>query len=213
MNLTIKGDTTFQLATDVEAFNDIVKMYDGNNHFIKDVLYRVENKGSVTVKQISAVVKSYKSDLEYKEKNEERLARLVPMKDGKGEVIGQVVSIKQQPNPYDYGQSYVYKMLVEDFRGYRVFGTIPRFYLELEEELKPGDFVKFDAKLKQKELGFGFYSYPKNGVVVDGETAKITKEELEKLKPKKKDQETINKEKAVLAKQAHQRELMDFLSA
>ena len=87
MNLTIKGDTTFQLATDVEAFNDIVKMYDGNNHFIKDVLYRVENKGSVTVKQISAVVKSYKSDLEYKEKNEERLARLVPMKDGKGEVI------------------------------------------------------------------------------------------------------------------------------
>ena len=196
-NLTIKGD--LDPTIDIEKFKDIVANYKGENSFILDVLSKVKKYNTASAKQIAAVVKSYDRDVEYAKKNEERLARMVPIKDGKGEVIGEVVSIKSYPNEYDYGRSYIYKMLVEDFKGYRVFGTIPSFFLD--EDIKVGDFVKFNAKLRQKELGFGFYSYPSKGVFVDGENAKIAKEANKPV------------EKAVDTKAEETRELMDFLSA
>ena len=196
-NLTIKGD--LDPTIDIEKFKDIVANYKGENSFILDVLSKVKKYNTASAKQIAAVVKSYDRDVEYAKKNEERLARMVPIKDGKGEVIGEVVSIKSYPNEYDYGRSYIYKMLIEDFKGYRVFGTIPSFFLD--EDIKVGDFVKFNAKLRQKELGFGFYSYPSKGVVVDGENAKIAKEANKPV------------EKAGDTKAEVTRELMDFLSA
>ena len=196
-NLTIKGD--LDPTIDIEKFKDIVANYKGENSFILDVLSKVKKYNTASAKQIAAVVKSYDRDVEYAKKNEERLARMVPIKDGKGEVIGEVVSIKSYPNEYDYGRSYIYKMLIEDFKGYRVFGTIPSFFLD--EDIKVGDFVKFNAKLRQKELGFGFYSYPSKGVFVDGENAKIAKEANKPV------------EKAVDPKAEVTRELMDFLSA
>ena len=197
INLTIKGD--LDPTIDIEKFKDIVANYKGENSFILDVLSKVKKYNTASAKQIAAVVKSYDRDVEYAKKNEERLARMVPIKDGKGEVIGEVVSIKSYPNEYDYGRSYIYKMLIEDFKGYRVFGTIPSFFLD--EDIKVGDFVKFNAKLRQKELGFGFYSYPSKGVFVDGENAKIAKEANKPV------------EKAVDTKAEVTRELMDFLSA
>ena len=206
MSLTITGNPS---GIDVTEFTDIVESYDGNSAFIKDVLYRVENKGSVSVKQIEAVVKVYNSDKTYAENTKARLEKMLPMKDGKGEVIGSVVSIKEYENRFTGG--YDMKMLIEDFKGYRVFGSIPKFFQD--KEVKVGDFVKFNAKLKEKELGFGFYSYPKDGVFVDGETAKISKEAIEKLKPKPKTEDELIKEEVVVKKQAYQRELMDFLSA
>ena len=196
-NLTIKGD--LDPTIDIEKFKDIVANYKGENSFILDVLSKVKKYNTASAKQIAAVVKSYDRDVEYAKKNEERLSRMVPIKDGKGEVIGEVVSIKSYPNEYDYGRSYIYKMLIEDFKGYRVFGTIPSFFLD--EDIKVGDFVKFNAKLRQKELGFGFYSYPSKGVFVDGENAKIAKEANKPV------------EKAVDTKAEVTRELMDFLSA
>ena len=196
-NLTIKGD--LDPTIDIEKFKDIVANYKGENSFILDVLSKVKQYNTASAKQIAAVVKSYDRDVEYAKKNEERLARMVPIKDGKGEVIGEVVSIKSYPNEYDYGRSYIYKMLIEDFKGYRVFGTLPSFFLD--EDIKVGDFVKFNAKLRQKELGFGFYSYPSKGVFVDGENAKIAKEANKPI------------EKAVDTKAEVTRELMDFLSA
>ena len=196
-NLTIKGD--LDPTIDIEKFKDIVANYKGENSFILDVLSKVKKYNTASAKQIAAVVKSYDRDVEYAKKYEERLARMVPIKDGKGEVIGEVVSIKSYPNEYDYGRSYIYKMLIEDFKGYRVIGTIPSFFLD--EDIKVGDFVKFNAKLRQKELGFGFYSYPSKGVFVDGENAKIAKEANKPV------------EKAVDTKAEVTRELMDFLSA
>ena len=206
MSLTIKGDPS---GIDVSEFTDIVDTYDGKNAFIKDVLYRVEAKGSVTVKQIEAVVKVFKSDQSYIEKNKERLERMVPMKEGRNEVVGTVVSLKEYENRFTGG--YDFKMLIEDFKGYRVFGSVPKFFQD--KDVKVGDFVKFSAKLRQKELGFGFYSYPKEGVFVDGETAQITKEAIEKLKPAPKTPEEIIQKEVQVKKELYQRELMDFLSA
>jgi len=202
MNLTIKGDMTPDLP--IDKFKDIVATYKGENSFILDVISKVEKSHTASAKQIAAVVKCYLSDVEYAKKNEERLARMVPIKEGKGEVIGEVISIKEYSNDYDFGRSSIYKMLIEDFKGYRVFGTIPAFFLD--ENIKVGDFVKFNAKLKQKEIGFGFYSYPTKGIFVDGESAKIAKEEM-KPEPK----EEIDP--AVVQRDKITRELMDFLSA
>ena len=185
-DLTIKGDATDIDETTFDWFKDLLtNSYAGKNDFVKDVLNRAEKFGSVTAKQINAVAKVVKSDDEYARKNKERLARMTPMKDGKGEVIGEVISIKQQENQFNYGRTYVYKMLVEDFKGYRVCGSVPSFLLD--EEVKVGDFVKFEAKLRQKELGFGFYSYPKNSVIVDAEEGTVMREAFSALKPKPKD--------------------------
>jgi len=202
MNLTIKGDMTPDLP--IDKFKDIVATYKGENSFILDVISKVEKSHTASAKQIAAVVKCYLSDVEYAKKNEARLARMVPIKEGKGEVIGEVISIKEYSNDYDFGRSSIYKMLVEDFKGYRVFGTIPAFFLD--ENIKVGDFVKFNAKLKQKEIGFGFYSYPTKGIFVDGESAKIAKEEM---KPEPKEE----LDPAVVQRDKITRELMDFLSA
>jgi len=211
-DLTIKGDATDVDETTFDWFKDLLtNSYAGKNNFVKDVLGRAEKFGSVTAKQIAAVAKVVKSDEAYALKNKERLARMTPMKDGKGEVIGEVISLKQQENNFNYGRSYIHKMLVEDFRGYRVFGSVPSFLLD--EEVKVGDFVKFEAKLRQKELGFGFYSYPKNSVIVDADTAKTTKEAYSAMKPKAKDKETLEKEEVAVKKAETTRELMDFLSA
>ena len=211
-DLTIRGDATGIDETTFDWFKDLLaNSYAGKNDFVKDVLSRAEKFGNVTAKQITAVQKVVNSDKEYARKNKERLARMVPMKDGKGEVIGEVISIKQQENQFNYGRSYVYKMLVEDFKGYRVFGTVPGFLLD--EEVKVGDFVKFNAKLRQKELGFGFYSYPKDSVIVDPEEVKVTREAFSALRPAPKDKETLKKEEVETKKAETTRELMDFLSA
>ena len=198
--LKVKGDLG---GVDVAKFKDILDTYEGTNAFIKDVIFNVKKWNSATAKQMAAVVKSFKQDEDFSKKNKARLERVVPMVDGKGEVIGEVVSIKQYESHWS---AYTYKMLIEDFKGYRVFGTVPAFFLDAD--VKVGDFVKFNAKLRQKELGFGFFSYPRKGVFVDSDSAKITREDIEAKRPKV-TSVTQEAEKKAL----RERELMDFLSA
>lgn len=186
---------------EIEIWEGIVEEYTGKNPFILDVMFKVHKYKTASVKQVMSVVKCFNSDKEYALKNKERLDRLAPMKDGKGEVIGEVVSLKT----YDsHWSDYTYKMLIEDFKGYRVFGTVPSFFLD--EDVKVGDFVKFKAKLRQKELGFGFFSYAKECTFVEGKTATISKETLRPPKPSVEKIQAQEKAKTT-------RELMDFLSA
>lgn len=125
--------------------------------------------------------------------NEERLARMVPIKEGKGEVIGEVISIEEfDRSPY----LLMSKMTIEDFKGYKIYGTIPEIYLE--ENIAVGDFVKFNAILSQKELGFGNFTHPK-----------ARKNSLTKGEPNKKRPVDITEEEK---KEKVTRELMDFLS-
>ena len=204
MTLKIIGD---QIGLDVVAFEKIVEEYEGKNDFLIDVIRKVKTKASASAKQVAAVLKVHEAEKNFAEKNKDRLERLVPMKEGKGEVIGEVISLKEVDGRF----GFQYKMLVEDFKGYRVYGTVPKFLVDAD--VKKGDFVKFTAKLKEKETGFGFYSRPNNGVLVDAETAKITKEEIEKLKPKKKTPEEMVAVNIAKKKAETTRELMDFLSA
>jgi hypothetical protein len=204
MKLKIIGD---DIGLDLVAFEKIVEEYEGKNEFLIDVISKVKRKAVASAKQVSAVLKVHNAEKNFAEKNKERLERLVPMKEGRGEVIGEVISLKEVDGRF----GFQYKMLVEDFKGYRVYGTVPKFLVDAEVE--KGDFVKFTATLKEKETGFGFYSRPNNGVLVDKETAEVTKEEIEKLKPKKKTPEELVKVSIEKKKAETTRELMDFLSA
>ncbi len=121
--------------------------------------------------------------------NEERLARMVPIKEGNGEVIGEVISIEEKVFK-------IIKMTIEDFKGYKIYGTVPEIYLE--ENIAVGDFVKFNAILSQKELGLGRFEHPRP-----------RKNSLTKGEPNKKRPVVITEDEK---KEKVTRELMDFLS-
>ena len=149
------------------------------------IICTIKEVRSINIKKVSLNPK----------KNEERLARMVPIKEGKGEVVGEVISIKE----YDWKRNpnwHYYKMTIEDFKGYKVYGTVPEMYLE--ENIAVGDFVKFNAILSQEELGFGNFTYPRP-----------RKNSLTKGEPNKKRPVVVTEEEK---KEKVTRELMDFLS-
>ena len=101
---------------------------------------------------------------------------------GRGTVTGKVVSVKSELDNFSYHERWNYKMLVEDDRGFRVFGTCPTDLLDAAEAaydaqpelLDCGDWfqalkgqrVTFTATLEGKELGFGFFKRPAKASII-----------------------------------------------
>lgn len=108
----------------------------------------------------------------------------VDVPEGRQFVSGRVVSYKITQNTFAYYGGDIVKILVEDPRGFRVFGTAPSAILEeaynhflkwvdsedlntsafgpeyyLEKFLRGCD-VEFTATLEGKEAGFGFFKRP-----------------------------------------------------
>lgn len=93
-------------------------------------------------------------------------------------VRGRVVSVKEVADPYSYDQGTVFKMLVEDRRGFRVFGTVPRaievdWPTEVVGEGTPhhickGDEVEFVANVERSDRDalFGFFKRPRKATIV-----------------------------------------------
>lgn len=102
---------------------------------------------------------------------------LVPIPEGRMEVIGKIISTKYVPDAYSFTGETL-KMLVEDARGFRVYGTVPSKMVDdllnkfqvfegLEESPTFTDFCKgfevtFSAGLtrSQDDAGFGFFKRP-----------------------------------------------------
>jgi hypothetical protein len=72
---------------------------------------------------------------------------------GRIQVKGQILSVKHQDS--QWGGSY--KMLVKDYRGFKVWGNIPS-----EIDANVGDVVEFTATVEKsdKDESFGFYKRP-----------------------------------------------------
>jgi hypothetical protein len=84
---------------------------------------------------------------------------------GKRQLVeGTVISRKDQENPYSYNGGRIWKILVEQADGSRVWGTEPGAFVT-----DKGDRVKFMAavKVSDKDPGFGFYSRPTGFEVVE----------------------------------------------
>ncbi len=101
------------------------------------------------------------------EKNAARIAERAASEDcptGRFKITGDVMSTKSVDSQY----GYVFKMLVRDDRGFKVFGSIPSC-LELFDDkdgnqraLAIGDRVEFMAAIEQSkdDVKFGFYKRP-----------------------------------------------------
>lgn len=105
--------------------------------------------------------------------------------EGRQVVAGKVVSVKSELDRFSYHERWTYKMLVEDDRGFRVFGTCPTELLNAVEaayDAQPtpefrdrddwfktlkGQRVTFTATLEPKEKGFGFFKRPTKASLLD----------------------------------------------
>ena len=101
----------------------------------------------------------------------------VPESDERIQITGTVISHRFQES--DYGETH--KMLVEDDRGFRLWGTVPRSieggdtlgyredgYPIYEPSLDDGDRVTFSAKVERSrdDESFGFYKRPTKAEVI-----------------------------------------------
>lgn len=87
--------------------------------------------------------------------------------EGRQVVTGKIVSHKLVDNHFSYHGGVTVKILVEDPRGFRIYGTAPAALLDARDidELK-GTEVEFTATLEGKEKGFGFFKRPTKARVI-----------------------------------------------
>ena len=132
-----------------KALNTLVHIEESLKHF-----------GTLTEKQAAYVVKLRALILEKHPKDKmEKAARdalleSVPDGDERITIRGKVVSTKIDYT--QYGEQW--KMLVQDIRGFRVYGSIPSSIYDAQRN----DYVTFIARVKRSKSDrlFGFYSRP-----------------------------------------------------
>jgi hypothetical protein len=105
-----------------------------------------------TENQIAAILRIHRERTERVE---------IDVPEGRQTVTGKIISYKLVDNHFSYHGGTTVKILVEDPRGFRIYGTAPAALLNDRDadELK-GTEVEFTATLEGKETGFGFFKRP-----------------------------------------------------
>lgn len=137
----------------IQEYPDAVKVldnYKGNNSFIHDVKDRFDRYGNLSERQAYAVVRAFEKEVT--ERSSEPVGS--PVVEGKIIVMGEVKRAYHKETPY--GSRFV--MIVEDDRGFRLWGSVPRAVSGVEE----GDRVEFSANVEKSDRDetFGFYKRP-----------------------------------------------------
>jgi hypothetical protein len=131
--------------------------------FVEDVLFKLTQYGELSIRQIEAVERAI---TRHDEREAERAAKppAAPVPTGAQHVVGTVVTVRSDPNPYAYG--HILKMLVEGEDGWRVWGTMPASLMGLDVD--KGTKVEFDATLEVsgRDESFGFFKRPRKARVV-----------------------------------------------
>lgn len=150
------NETVFAFLTEqVEAGN-----YGGGFYF--DLLHKLNRYGSLSEKQVAAVLRSRDRDAEFAAKREAEKATASPVVTGRVTITGEIVTLKWKDS--DFGGSM--KMLVRDDRGFKVWGTMPMSLGDVNAE--KGDRVTFTATVEQSrdDETFGFFKRPTGAQVV-----------------------------------------------
>ena len=138
----------------------LAEAFESTNGFIADVARRFRSSHpELSEKQIAAVLKAAERDRAYAA--EKAAQPTVPVVEGNGvAIVGTIVSTKWQDS--DYGGSL--KMLVNDDRGFKVWGTVPS---SLDAER--GDRVSFIANVEQSrnDADFGFFKRPRKAAILE----------------------------------------------
>ena len=107
----------------------------------------------------------------FRRENEEAVERakreegpIADCPNGRTEVSGVVVAIKQVNSDYTYS-GLAYKMTVRDERGFVVYGSVPRAFLG-DRDFEVGSKVSFSGELTRSgdKPSFGFFSRPTKAV-------------------------------------------------
>ena len=111
-------------------------------------------KGTLTEKQVAAALRVAAEVTEREEK-------ATPVVEGRGVIAGIVRSVKTVDT--DFGTTF--KMIVEDDRGFRLYGTVPNAILD---DVEAGSRVEFTARAEasKNDPAFGFYSRPSKARLV-----------------------------------------------
>jgi hypothetical protein len=170
-----------------EAFSDFEAWREDTPFFaryfveiLEDMTRSAKRYGSLTDRQVEFATKLHREAIEKMERKAERDATAtvkLPVPDS-GEIqtiVGTVVSTKYVPDRYSYYGGDIFKMLVEDERGFRVFGTVPSRITNVNTEdgrqrtLGKGDRVSFRAHTERSkdDTYFGFYKAPKVAKVLE----------------------------------------------
>jgi len=123
----------------------ILDNYAGNNGFIKNVAAKFNRYGTLSENQANAIVKAFAKDIA-------NAVTGTPVVEGRIEITGKIVSAKEK---YDRWGDYV-AITVEDDRGFKVFGRIPRAI----DSAEVGDRVAFTATVTKsdRDATFGFFN-------------------------------------------------------
>lgn len=130
------------------------KDHDHTNSFVADVARNLRRYGNLTERQVEAVRKSLARDAAAAAAPVVPPAPVVPVVEGRGEITGTIVSLKWQDSSF----GTVYKMLVKDDRGFKVWGTVPAGL----DNPNRDDRIAFTATTTRSndDEAFGFFSRP-----------------------------------------------------
>lgn len=130
---------------------------------LADMAGKLYQYGSLSEKQVEFARKLVREASEKAVRKAAEQATLSPVVAGAGIVVeGKVLTVKEQENPY-VRNGTIYKMLVMDNRGFKVWGTIPSAL-----NANKGDVVRFTANVEasKDDPTFGFFSRPRKSEMV-----------------------------------------------
>jgi hypothetical protein len=157
--------------TDTAAALDALAAIDDDftTEFAASLTAQIERKGELTAKQEAAIAVAVAKHTEREEKKAAEAAAASPVVEGRIVVTGEVVGTKTVPG-YGYHAVDVFKIIVRDDRGFKVYGTCPRsLQVTVGEDgfndyhtVERGQRVSFTAKVERSDDDetFGFFQRP-----------------------------------------------------
>lgn len=142
-NLPREESTIIDIVGKLIRYKDISP---GQINFLRSLLERIANRPVAAAKQAA----------------EYAAAQPVPQTTDRVKVVGKIVSTKSVDTPY----GTIRKMLVVTDAGYKVYGTVPAFFMnevsKTGEHCLRGFRVEFEARLERSnnDEKFGFFSRP-----------------------------------------------------
>jgi len=139
--------------------------------FLVDVLFKVNRYCEISEKQAETIKRLLNKGLDTVEERAREAAnrKSAPAPQGRVVVTGKILTVKQYEvdSFYGRGTETIYKILVEDDRGFRCFGTQPSSIGSADR----GARVTFRATLEPKadDPTFAFFKRPSNAAFVDQE--------------------------------------------
>jgi hypothetical protein len=144
--------------------------------FVSDIVSKA-HRFPISEKQAALVAKALDERASRHSRDEARKASFKDVPAGRGEIEGVIVSVKHTETQAGYRTVSQTKVLVQ-CDGYRLYGTVPtavedavfqgHYGRQDENDAKlKGTRIRFTATVQRKEPGFGFFSRPTGGEVLE----------------------------------------------